>query len=742
MDLIHLFKVLWKNKLLLILVPLISLVIAYFLTENLPKEYISSAQLSTGFTDQSSLGYYAENYNIRESSIKFVNVIQTMNSPVVVNLLSYKLILHDLRAKEKPFKTFSELAAKAESAGKPISGFSKEELEQLADIINKKLDNFELLNPYDPTDKKIMSLLKIFGYDYHSLIKNLNINRVGVSDFINVEFRSRDPFFSAYVVNTLSEQFIRYYSNLKTDESSTNLDFFVRIRDQKKTLLEQKTEEYNQIKNSQNIIDPGVDIESISALIKEAEAKKNSYLEELNGLNLKITAIDDKINAIGTTNTNAVNEKIIELNRKITELKQSIAASPPGKSRDDIETLLSQLRSELHAEIRKSSQLDESGLLKERETLELQRKIIRTNLASVEQNLVRLKSRVNTVANREALLATLQKEIDKLREEYLQALNDYNRESNKTLITESQIKVIVPGQPSETPLSSRRAIIIGLATVATFIFCVFGVILLEYIDVRLKTPFNFKRQTKLHLFGTLNHTQTDNLNLNALFGQVKNKEQEIFKHSLRKLRYELLKDKKSKIFLVTSTKKGEGKSFIILCLAYSLSMINKKVLIIDTNFKNSALTKFLIKEDPVKDLKVSPKLLTDNVSRKEQINDDDDERDRHNSIIAKTSHHNIDIIGSRQVTDSPLEIFSERNFYEMIRKVSANYDYVFLEGAPLNDFSDTKELAEYVDKIIPVFSATSTVNQKDNESIEYLKSLNGKLAGSILNKVKLKDLEI
>lgn len=741
MDLVYLFKVLWKNKLLLILTPLISLVIAYFLTENLPKEYISTAQLSTGFTDQSSLGYYAENYNIRESSIKFVNVIQTMNSPVVVNLLSYRVILHDLNTKEKPFRRFSDLVAKAESAGRPVTIFSQEELERLADQIVIKLENFELLNPYDETDKKIMSLLKLYQYDYASLIRNLNISRVGVSDFINIEYKSNDPFFSAYVVNAMSDQFIRYYSNLKTDESSTNLDFFVKIRDQKKSLLDQKTDEYNQIKNSKSIIDPGVDIESMSSLIKETEAKRNSYTEELNGLNLKINAIDDKFSSYGQDKAYSTNEKIIELNKKISELKQSIAISQPGKSRDDIEQLLSQLRSELHSEIRRSSQFDETGLLKERESLDLQRKIVRSNLASVDQNLIRLKSRVNNVVSRESLLATLQKEIDKLTEEYLQSVNDYNKENNKTLITESQIKVIVPGQPSETPLTSRRAIMIGLATVATLIFCIFGVILLEYIDVRLKTPLNFKRQTKLALFGTLNQTQTDNLNLNALFGQIKSKEQELFKHSLRKLRYELLKDKSSKVFMVTSTKKGEGKSFIILCLAYSLSMINKRVLIIDTNFKNSTLTKFLIKEDPVKDLKIIPKMLTDNISQGGYI-EDDPERDRHHSIIAPTTHHNIDIIGSKQVSDSPLEIFSERNFNEMIRKVSVDYDFVFMEGAPLNDFSDTKELAEYVDKIIPVFSAGSSVNQKDNESIEYLKSLNGKLAGSILNKVKAKDLEI
>jgi polysaccharide biosynthesis transport protein len=52
-------------------------------------------------------------------------------------------------------------------------------------------------------------------------------------------------------------------------------------------------------------------------------------------------------------------------------------------------------------------------------------------------------------------------------------------------------------------------------------------------------------------------------------------------------------------------------------------------------------------------------------------------------------------------------------------------------------------LAAYVDKIIPVFSAKSSIKQRDRDSISLLKKkLNSKLGNAILNKVGLENLDV
>jgi len=69
------------------------------------------------------------------------------------------------------------------------------------------------------------------------------------------------------------------------------------------------------------------------------------------------------------------------------------------------------------------------------------------------------------------------------------------------------------------------------------------------------------------------------------------------------------------------------------------------------------------------------------------------------------------------------------------------YDYIFLEAAPMNEYTDTKEMVDYVDGIIAVFSSETVIRQNDQEGINYLKSLNGKFNGAILNKVEFENID-
>lgn len=75
-----------------------------------------------------------------------------------------------------------------------------------------------------------------------------------------------------------------------------------------------------------------------------------------------------------------------------------------------------------------------------------------------------------------------------------------------------------------------------------------------------------------------------------------------------------------------------------------------------------------------------------------------------------------------------------------LNTLTAEYDYIFLEGPPLNDFTDSKELAQYVDGVIAVFSASHIIKQIDRQSMAFFNELNGKFVGAVLNMVDLEDV--
>ena len=65
------------------------------------------------------------------------------------------------------------------------------------------------------------------------------------------------------------------------------------------------------------------------------------------------------------------------------------------------------------------------------------------------------------------------------------------------------------------------------------------------------------------------------------------------------------------------------------------------------------------------------------------------------------------------------------------------FDVIIIESSALEALNKSKEWVSFADKIITVFESGQKVTYKTKQHIEYLKSLDGKFAGWILNMVYL-----
>lgn len=226
------------------------------------------------------------------------------------------------------------------------------------------------------------------------------------------------------------------------------------------------------------------------------------------------------------------------------------------------------------------------------------------------------------------------------------------------------------------------------------------------------------------------------------------KETEITKSLLRLVRHEI-ESMNARVFLFTSLKRKEGKSFAIYSLSYVLSLLNKKILIIDTNFKSNTLTQ--IYGQDVREMKGNLKMIPSKLLNEalvlgsgEQIPEPEPAPSVNPyDLINPTKYKNIYFVGNTGILNgSPSELLSVKDFKKFLALMSSKYDYIFLEGAALNEYPDTKELIGYTDKVICVFSADSVIDPIDQKGIDYMKSLDGKLGGAILNKVDYRDLRL
>ena len=63
------------------------------------------------------------------------------------------------------------------------------------------------------------------------------------------------------------------------------------------------------------------------------------------------------------------------------------------------------------------------------------------------------------------------------------------------------------------------------------------------------------------------------------------------------------------------------------------------------------------------------------------------------------------------------------------------FDFILIEGAALNDYADSQELASFAEEVFTVFSASSSISHADDKSIKFIATLGEKNKGTILNNV-------
>lgn len=738
---------------LLICVPLLSVGAAYYILSTSDKLYKSTAQLSTGFTSDDALkpGDSPTPFDV---STNFNNIIESMNSVPVLSLVSYRLVIHDLDA-DKPFREFDPLKAEG--------SLETEEIIRSKAMFEQKLENFKTLNLFDPNDQLLYRIIKGYGYDHDNLSKTLSIQRLAASDFINVEFLSENPFLSAMTVNAVCQEFIRYNKTQKTERSSESLDFLENLVVEKKRILDEKNQALNTYKLNSGALSKDQENKSKYALITDYELKRERQKSELNSQKLSLNSLDNSIaqkkstlSKLNQDEIQVVNARIVELKRQINDLQNADAEGNRQR--------ISRLREDLQIEnsrveaVAKNKETAEElkGLEKQRDELKLKVEITQSDLANIELSLRKLRAELSDNSTQQVNTSDYEREVELASAEYISAQDKLNAAKNKSMVSRSSIRQILEGQPSYTPEQSDGPMWLAIVGVGSFLLTAMGIFLVNIIDPNIRVGTRLEKSTGLKNLGSVNVLKSKDFNMREIFNdRTANREYEVFSHFLRKLRYEI-QSAEGRVFLITSTQVKAGKTFIIISLSYALSLVSKKVLIIDTNFRHNSLTRALLPRGRGENRKLLRKallfeeeeddLLVEESKDGRAVQDEDDAVARlqksrtRASIVNKTRFVNVDIIGNVGGRDSPSEIMAGRDFKEMIANLSQQYDYILMEGPALNDYSDSKELIDYADKVIPVFRADAAISNMDKESLKYLRSINGRLMGTILNNVQLKNL--
>ncbi len=176
----------------------------------------------------------------------------------------------------------------------------------------------------------------------------------------------------------------------------------------------------------------------------------------------------------------------------------------------------------------------------------------------------------------------------------------------------------------------------------------------------------------------------------------------------------MLSEIDGKVLAISSPNAAEGKSTTAVNVAITLSQLNKKVILIDADFRRATVNKKLRIENE--------KGCSDVLSGEEKYED---------VMINYNSH--MDVLTSGSIAENPSEMFSSAAFDRLLSELREVYDYIIVDTPPVNLVSDTLAIAQKCDGLVLIARVAVTTYAEFRSALNTMKKLNIKVLGTIIN---------
>lgn len=300
-----------------------------------------------------------------------------------------------------------------------------------------------------------------------------------------------------------------------------------------------------------------------------------------------------------------------------------------------------------------------------------------------EQNM--LSSKIRKVPAWEKMFRNIERQQSIKENLYLILLQKREETAIVLANTIPKAKILDEAYASEKPVSPKKVSTLGIALVIGLLIPGLLVYLLEVLNNKLRSRHDLEILSGGSIIGelpSLGKADSELVNLNDLSPVA-----ESFRILATNLNFLLPKKDKGKIVFVTSTVKGEGKTFTSVNLALTLANKGTKVIIIGADIRNPQLQRYNPEKKGIEGL---TEYLYDSGRQAADI------------IHTSTFNLHCDMIYSGSIPPNPTELLSNGRINELLDELKPMYDYIIVDTAPLMLVTDTFLFSEMADATIYV----------------------------------------
>jgi capsular exopolysaccharide synthesis family protein len=264
-------------------------------------------------------------------------------------------------------------------------------------------------------------------------------------------------------------------------------------------------------------------------------------------------------------------------------------------------------------------------------------------------------------------------------------------ESALTLeVTVPRTRTLDPAIESDKPISPKPALVYLFAAIIGFGIPFSGVYLKEALNDKIESKRDIKRLTETPLLGEISHS-TAGRSL-VVTEDMGSSIAEMFRLVRSNLQFATA-GKENKVIMVTSNSSGEGKTFFSINLAASLTLVGKKVALLELDLRMPSLSKQLGRAPGTG--------ISDYLVGAKRISIED-------IIRPHTVVPGLYVASAGSLPPNPAELMASPNLAYLINSLKASFDHVIIDTAPIGKVADAFSLGPLIDSTVYLVRAGYT----------------------------------
>ncbi|MGB3292868.1 MAG: polysaccharide biosynthesis tyrosine autokinase [Phormidesmis sp.] len=573
---------------------------------------------------------------------------------------------------------------------------------------------------------------------YLTLLKNLNIVRLGETKILEVSYTSADPVQALQVLDQLSEAYLRY----SLEERQTNLRQGISFVEEQLPNLQSQVnriqDRLEDFRRQYNFITPEIQSAQLSAQTTGLSEQRLALNRQFSEAEQVFSNLQAPSGALAALNEAPVYQQLLsELRSVETKIAAELTRfSPNSLAIRVLEEQRANMLPLLQQEAQRVVGTQQAIATNDLQVIEGQSE----TLAQAEQQMTQGLSQLPTLIRQ---YTDLQRELEIATE----ALTRFRVTRENLAIEAAQTEIPwqlieAPAQPA-TPISPdlKRSLLVGL--VASVLLGLVAALLLEKLDNVYHAVDELKAGTKLPLLGTLpfNRELNDSSRRQGVIAALSDRLSTVrqggrsqtygysyggseasFLEALRVLHTNirmLSSDRPIRSILISSALPGDGKSTVAANLAQVATAMGQRVLVVDVDLRKPQVHERL---EITNGLGLS-NLIADNLSPDDVIR-------------PVTPTGNLFALTAGKIPPDPTKLLASQKMQQLMRSFERSFDLVIYDAPPAAGLADVSLIGQHTDGLVLVTRMGKTDRTVLSQTIETFKMAQIAILGIVANGIR------